>query len=40
MYGASLTKTVVAYTVMRLVDQQHIALDAPRADDYGKPLLA
>jgi CubicO group peptidase (beta-lactamase class C family) len=38
MYGASLTKTVVAYTVMRLVDQGRIALDTPLADDLDKPL--
>jgi len=38
LYGASLTKTVVAYTVMRLVDQGRIALDTPLADDLDKPL--
>lgn len=38
MYGASLTKTVVAYTVMRLVDQGRIALDTPLADDLDRPL--
>lgn len=38
MYGASLTKTVVAYTTMRLVDQGRIALDTPLADDLDKPL--
>lgn len=38
MYGASLTKAVFAYTVMRLVDQHRIALDAPVADDLDKPL--
>ncbi len=29
MYGASLTKTVFAYTVMQLVDQGKIKLDTP-----------
>jgi CubicO group peptidase (beta-lactamase class C family) len=39
MYGASLTKTVFAYTVMQLVDQKKIALDTPVADDLEKPLI-
>jgi CubicO group peptidase (beta-lactamase class C family) len=38
MYGASLTKTVFAYTVMQLVDQGKISLDAPIADDLDNPL--
>ncbi len=38
MYGASLTKTVFAYTVMQLVDQGKIALDTPIKDDLDKPL--
>ncbi len=29
MYGASLTKTVFAYTVMQLVDQGKLKLDTP-----------
>ncbi|MFT4076145.1 MAG: serine hydrolase domain-containing protein [Asticcacaulis sp.] len=39
MYGASLTKTVFAYTVLQLVDQKKIALDTPIADDLDKPLV-
>ena len=38
MYGASLTKTVFAYTVMQLVDQRRIKLDTPIADDLDHPL--
>ena len=38
MYGASLTKTVFAYTVMQLVDQGKLNLDTPIADDLDKPL--
>jgi CubicO group peptidase (beta-lactamase class C family) len=38
MYGASLTKTVFAYTVMQLVDQGRIKLDVPLKDDLDKPL--
>jgi CubicO group peptidase (beta-lactamase class C family) len=38
MYGASLTKTVFAYTVMQLVDQGKIKLDVPIAADLDKPL--
>ncbi|MBD8880624.1 MULTISPECIES: serine hydrolase domain-containing protein [Rhodanobacter] len=40
MYGASLTKTVFAYTVMRLVDQHRIDLDTPVAAYLDKPLPA
>lgn len=40
MYGASLTKTVFAYTVMRLVDQGRIDLDTPLAAYLDKPLPA
>lgn len=40
MYGASLTKTVFAYTVMRLVDQGRIRLDTPLAAYLDKPLPA
>jgi len=38
MYGASLTKTVFAYTVMQLVDQGQLKLDTPLKDDLDKPL--
>src|SRR5580700_10966122 len=38
MYGASLTKTVFAYTVMQLVDQNKLNLDTPIKDDLDKPL--
>jgi CubicO group peptidase (beta-lactamase class C family) len=38
MYGASLTKTVFAYTVMQMVDQHRLKLDTPLADDLDKPL--
>jgi CubicO group peptidase (beta-lactamase class C family) len=38
MYGASLTKTVFAYTVMQLVDQRKLALDTPLKNDLDKPL--
>ncbi|HYO80427.1 MAG TPA: serine hydrolase domain-containing protein [Bryobacteraceae bacterium] len=38
MYGASLTKTVFAYTVMQLVDQRKMALDTPLKDYLDKPL--
>jgi CubicO group peptidase (beta-lactamase class C family) len=40
MYGASLTKTVFAYTVMRLVDQRRMDLDTPIAAYLDKPLPA
>ena len=39
MYGASLTKTVFAYTTLKLVDQGKINLDTPIADDLDKPLV-
>ena len=38
MYGASLTKTLFAYTVMQLVDQGKLALDTPLKDDLDRPL--
>src|ERR1700733_5456891 len=38
MYGASLTKTVFAYTVLQLVDQGKLKLDTPIKDDLDKPL--
>jgi CubicO group peptidase (beta-lactamase class C family) len=38
MYGASLTKTVFAYTVMQLVEQGKLKLDTPIKDDLDKPL--
>jgi CubicO group peptidase (beta-lactamase class C family) len=38
MYGASITKTVFAYTVMQLVDQGKLNLDTPIRDDLDKPL--
>jgi len=38
MYGASLTKTVFAYTVMQLVDQGKLNLDTPLKDDLDKAL--
>jgi CubicO group peptidase (beta-lactamase class C family) len=38
MYGASLTKTVFAYTVMQLVDRGKINLDSSIKDDLDKPL--
>lgn len=39
MYGASLTKTVFAYTVLQRVDQGKIRLDTPLAEDLDKPLI-
>ena len=38
MYGASLTKTVFAYTVMQLVDKGKLKLDTPIAEDLDNPL--
>jgi CubicO group peptidase (beta-lactamase class C family) len=38
MYGASLTKTVFAYTVMQLVDQGKLKLDTPMKEDLDNPL--
>ncbi len=38
MYGASLTKTVFAYTVLQLVDQGKLKLDTPIKEDLEKPL--
>lgn len=38
MYGASLTKPVFAYTVMRLAGQGRISLDTPIAKSLPKPL--
>ena len=38
MYGASLTKTVFAYTVMQLVDQGKIDIDKPIKNDLDNPL--
>ncbi len=38
MYGASLTKTLFAYTVMQLVDAGKIKLDTPIKEDLDQPL--
>jgi CubicO group peptidase (beta-lactamase class C family) len=38
MYGASLTKTVFAYTVLQLVDRGTLALDTPIKNDLDRPL--
>lgn len=38
MYGASLTKSLFAYTVMRLVDQRKINLDTPVGEYLVQPL--
>jgi CubicO group peptidase (beta-lactamase class C family) len=38
IYGASLTKTVFAYTVMQLVDQGKLNLDTPIKGDLDNPL--
>jgi CubicO group peptidase (beta-lactamase class C family) len=40
MYGASLTKTVMAYTALTLVDQGKLDLDAPLADYLERPLVS
>lgn len=39
MYGASLTKTVMAYTALTLVDQGKLDLDAPLASYLDQPLI-
>lgn len=39
MYGASLTKTVMAYTTLTLVDQGKLDLDAPLTDYLDSPLM-
>ena len=38
MYGASITKTVLAYVTMQLVDQGKLNLDTPIKDDLDHPL--
>jgi CubicO group peptidase (beta-lactamase class C family) len=38
MYGASLTKTVLAYTVMQMVDQRKLTLDTPIKHYLDRPL--
>jgi CubicO group peptidase (beta-lactamase class C family) len=38
MYGASLTKTVMAYATLQLVDAGKLALDTPLAEDLDEPL--
>jgi CubicO group peptidase (beta-lactamase class C family) len=40
MYGASITKTVMAYTALTLVDQGKLDLDAPLADYLERPLTS
>ena len=40
MYGASLTKTVMAYTTLTLVDQGKLDLDAPLADYLERSLIS
>jgi CubicO group peptidase (beta-lactamase class C family) len=40
MYGASLTKTVMAYTTLTLMDQGVLDLDAPLADYLERPLIS
>jgi CubicO group peptidase (beta-lactamase class C family) len=40
MYGASLTKTVMAYATLILVDEGKINLDTPLADDLDQPLTS
>jgi CubicO group peptidase (beta-lactamase class C family) len=40
MYGASITKTVLAYTTMQLVDQGKLSLDTPIKDDLDYSLTA
>jgi CubicO group peptidase (beta-lactamase class C family) len=38
MYGASLTKTLFAYTVLQLVDERKLSLDTPLANYLDRPL--
>jgi CubicO group peptidase (beta-lactamase class C family) len=38
MYGASLTKTAMAYTTLTLVDQSKLNLDAPLAGYFERPF--
>jgi CubicO group peptidase (beta-lactamase class C family) len=40
MYGASLTKTVMAYTTLTLVDRGKLDLDLPLADYLERPLVS
>ena len=40
MYGASLTKTVMAYTTLTLMDQGKLDLDTPLADYLERPLIS
>jgi CubicO group peptidase (beta-lactamase class C family) len=40
MYGASITKTVMAYTALTLVDQGKLNLDTPLADYLERPLTS
>src|SRR4051812_9906053 len=40
MYGASITKTVMAYTTMTLVDQRKIDLDVPLGSYLDQPLVS
>jgi CubicO group peptidase (beta-lactamase class C family) len=40
MYGASITKTVMAYTTLTLVVQGKLDLDAPLADYLERPLIS
>ena len=40
MYGASLTKTVMAYTTLTLMDQGKLDLDVPLADYLERPLIS
>jgi len=40
MYGASLTKTVMAYTMLTLMDQRKLNLDAPLGDYLERPLIS
>ena len=40
MYGASLTKTVMAYTTLTLMDQGKLDLDAPLAGYLERPLIS